>query len=110
MPVIQPEVTVAANSTNANITSGSAFEYARGRSLLSCGVTAAATGIQVMITSGADLVLEESAAYIKTQFPIVPDEMFYNDVMEQFDRLRISCRNTTGAGLVVRSIAIITQV
>lgn len=110
MPAIQPEVTVAANSTNANLVSGSAFEFARVRQLVSIGLTAAATGCFATITSGADVILEESAVYIKTQFPIIPDEMFYNDVMEAGDRLVIRVRNTTGAGIVVRAIVLTNQV
>lgn len=109
MPVIQSEVSVAATSTNNNIISGSAFEYSRGRMLLSLGVTAAATGTFCTIQSGADVILEESATFIKTQFPIVPDEMFYNDIMEMFDRLRIQIRNTTGGALVARAMALLTQ-
>lgn len=108
MPAIQAEVTVAATSTNSNIISGSAFEYSRGRQLLSLGVTAAATGTFTTIQSGADVILEESATYIATQFPIVPDQMFYNDIMEMFDRLRIQVRNTTGAGVVARALALLT--
>jgi len=107
MPAIQAERTVGATSTDSNIFSGSAFEYSRGRQLLSLGVTAAATGTQCTITSGADVILEESPTYIKTQYPIVPDEMFYNDVMEMFDRLRVQIRNTTGAGIVCRAIALL---
>lgn len=108
MPAIQAEVTVAANSTNPNLFTGSAFEYSRGRNLLSLGVTAAATGTFTTIQSGADIILEESATYIAAQFPIVPDQMFYNDIMEPMDRLRVQVRNTTGAGIVCRSIALVT--
>jgi hypothetical protein len=108
MPVIQAEVTVAANSTNNNIVSGSAFEYSRGRTLLSAGVTIAATGVQITIQSGADVILEESMGYIATQFPIVPDQMFYNDIMEPMDRLRVQARNTTGAGVITRALALLT--
>lgn len=108
MPAIQAEVSVAANTTNPNIFNGSAFEYSRGRQLVSLGVTAAATGTLCTITSGADIILEESPTYIKTQFPIVPDEMFYNDIMEPMDRLRVQIRNGTGAPLVARSIALLT--
>lgn len=108
MPAIQNEQTVAANTTVANLFNGSAFEYSRGRNLLSLGVTAAATGTLATITSGADVILEESPTYIKTQFPIVPDEMFYNDVMEFMDRLRVQIRNGTGAGIVCRAIALLT--
>lgn len=110
MPAIQAEVSVGANSTNSNIIAGSAFEYSRGRQLLSLGVTAAATGTFVTIQSGADVILEESATYIKTSFPIVPDEMFYNDVMEMFDRLRIQIRNTTGGALVARAMALLQPI
>jgi len=108
VPAIQAETSVAANVTNPNLFNGSAFEYSRGRNLLSLGVTAAATGTLCTITSGADVILEESATYIKTQFPIVPDEMFYNDVMEFMDRLRVQIRNSTGGAIVARSIALLT--
>lgn len=108
MPAIQQEVSVAANATNNNIFSGSAFEYSRGRQLLSLGVTAAATGTMCTIQSGADVILEESATYIATQYPIVPDQMFYNDIMEMFDRLRVQIRNTTGGAIVARGLALLT--
>ena len=108
MPVIQAEVTVGATSTNNNIISGSAFEYSRGRCLLSLGVTAAATGTFMTIQSGVDVILEESATYIATQFPIVPDQMFYNDIMEPMDRLRVQVRNTMAGGIVSRAMALLT--
>lgn len=110
MPALQFEGTIAANSTNANVFSGSAFEFARTRQVVSIGITAAATGTLSTITSGSDVILEESATFIKTQFPIVPDEMFYNDIMEVGDRLRVSIRNGTGAGIVARSIALAAAV
>ena len=71
-------------------------------------MTAAATGTQVTIQSGADVILEESPTYIATQYPIVPDQMFYNDIMEVFDRLRVQIRNTTGAGIISRGLALLT--
>jgi len=108
VPAIQVEVSVAAAGSNSNIFSGSAFEYSRGRNLLSLGVTAAATGTFITINSGADVVLEESPPYVATVFPIVPDQMFYNDVMEPFDRLRVSVRNPTGGAVVHRAIALLS--
>jgi hypothetical protein len=108
VPAIQVEVSVAANSAVSNLFSGSAFEYSRGRNLLSLGVTAAATGTFVTINSGADVVLEESPAFVKTSFPIVPDEMYYNDIMEPMDRLRVAVRNPTGAAVVHRAIALLS--
>lgn len=108
MPAIQVETSVAAGGTNQNIFSGSAFEYSRGRQLLSLGVTAAATGSFITIQSGADVILEESPPYVSTLFPIVPDQMFYNDVMEMFDRLRVQARNPSGGAIIHRAIALLT--
>jgi hypothetical protein len=110
MPAIQIEVSVGAGAVNTNMVSGSAFEYARGRNLLSLGVTAAATGSFVTIQSGADVLLEESAPFVLTSFPIIPDHMFYNDVMEAFDRLRIVARNPSGGAIIHRALALLTPV
>lgn len=110
MPAIQKEVSVPTASVNDNVFSGSAFEFARSRVLLSLGVTAAATGTFITVNSGSDVLLEESAPYVATIFPIVPDQMFYNDVMEQGDRLVLRVRNPTGAPVIHRAIALMTSV
>jgi len=110
MPAIQVEVSVAAAGSNSNIFSGSAFEYARGRTALSCGVVAAATGTFVTLQAGADIILEESAPMVLTTMPIVPDHMYYNDIMEPFDRLRLSVRNPTGGAVIHRAIALLTPI
>lgn len=110
MPAMQVEVSVAAGGTNTNIFNGSAFEYSRGRQILSLGVVAAATGSFVTIQSGADVILEESPPMVLTTMPIVPDHMYYNDVMEMFDRLRVQVRNPSGGAIVHRSIALLTPV
>lgn len=110
MPAMQVEVSVGAAATNTNIFNGSAFEYSRGRQILSLGVTAAATGSFITIQSGADVILEESPPMVLATMPIVPDHMYYNDVMEMFDRLRVQVRNPSGGAIVHRSIALLTAV
>jgi len=105
---MQVEVSVGAAGTNTNIFSGSAFEYARGRTAMSLGATAAATGSFITIQSGADIVLEESPPMVLTTMPIVPDHMYYNDIMEQMDRLRLQVRNPTAGAIVHRAIALLT--
>lgn len=108
MPAIQVEVSVAAAGQNSNIFNGSAFEYSRGRNLLSLGITAAATGTFCTIQGGADVILEESPPFVLTTFPVVPDHMFYNDVLEPFDRLRVSIRNPSGGAVIHRGIALLS--
>lgn len=105
---MQVEVSVAAGATNTNIFNGSAFEYSRGRQALSLGVTAAATGTLITIQSGSDVILEESAPMVLTTMPIVPDHMYYNDIMEMFDRLRVQVRNPSGGAVIHRAIALLT--
>jgi len=108
MPVIMKETSVAAGATNDNVVSGSAFEFARTRQIVSIGVCASATGGFVTIQSGSDVVLEESPPYVATVFPIIPDQMFYTDVMEAGDRLVIKARNPTGGAVIFRTIVQIT--
>lgn len=110
MPVIQKEITVAAGATVENALSGSAFEFARSNQLVAIGVTAAATGTFVTIQSGADIVLEESPTFVKTTFPVIPDEMYYNDVAVQGDRLVVRLRNPTGGPVIMRVLAQTTAI
>jgi hypothetical protein len=102
MPVIQKENVLAANEVKDNVLSGSAFEFARQNQLVSIGCCASATGAFVTITSGADVVLEESPIVIKAAnaWPIIPDEMYYSDIAAMGDRLVIRVRNTSGTPTV----------
>lgn len=109
MPVIQVETTIAAGAVNPNLFAGSAFEYLRRNSLVSVGVTAAATGTFATFTSGADLIAEEFAPAVLTRYPVIPDEMYYSDVGVQGDRLVLRVRNPTGGGVIHRAIAQITE-
>ena len=104
MPTIQIETSVAAGASSSNLLSGSAYEFLRGPSLISMGVTASATGGFVTIQSGSDVVAEEFSPYVATTFPIVPDQMYYNDVGTMGDRLVIRARNPTGGALTFRAI------
>lgn len=108
MPVIMKQVSVPLNGTVDNILAGSAFEFARQNSLVSLGVSAAATGTFVTFNSGADVVAEEFEPAILTRYPIIPDEMYFSDVAAAGDRLVVRVRNTTGAAIIVRVVCQLT--
>lgn len=110
MPSIIRQVSVAANSVDPNLFNGSTFEYARQRSVLSFGVTQAATGNFSTLNVGSDVVVEEFEAPILTRYPIIPDEFYAQDVAEQGDRIVLAIRNSTGAAVINRAIVIITGV
>lgn len=108
MPVIQKKVSVAAGASNENAFQGSAFEFLNRNSVVSMGVQASVAGCFVTIQSGSDIVLEESEAAVGTAYPRIPDEMFYNDVGQQGDRLVCRLRNPTGGAVDFYVIAQIT--
>jgi hypothetical protein len=102
--MIMKETSIAASATNDNLLSGSAFEFARGRGIISMGISGAATGLLATLQAGADIIAEEFALPILTRYPIVPDEMYFTDVVEQGDRIVQRVRNSTAGALVARSV------
>lgn len=104
MPVIQIEEAVAAGVTNRNLVAGSAFEFARGRQVVSMGWAQSATGGFMTLQAGGDVIAEEFSPAILTRYPLIPDEMYYTDILENGDRLVAHYRNPTGGPLTVRGI------
>lgn len=110
MPVIQKTDSVLTTVTLENALSGSAFEFARTNQLVSIGVVADTAGAFCTITNGSDILLEESQVAVKAVYPVIPDEMYYNDVATQGDRLVIRLRNPTGGTVVFKTIVQITPI
>jgi hypothetical protein len=64
----------------------------------------------ITINSGSDVVAEEFEPAILVTYPLVPDQMYYNDVMEVGDRLTVNCRNPTAGAIVIKGIAQVSQI
>lgn len=78
--------------------------------LVSIGIVQAVTGLFITINSGSDIVAEEFEPFIAAaNFPIVPDQMYYNDVATVGDRLVIAVRNSTAGAIITRAIVQITN-
>jgi hypothetical protein len=108
MSVIQNQLSIAAAGSTNNLLSGSAFEFARTRQLVSIGVTASVTGGFIGITVGSDLVLEDTPPYVLATYPVIPDHMYYNSNAQPGDRLVIRARNPSGGAIVFNWIVQIT--
>lgn len=104
MPMIMKEVIVGTGATNENLISGSAFEFARGRGVVSMGISGAAAGLVANLQAGADIIAEAFAVPVLTRYPIVPDEMYFTDVVEQGDRIVQRVQNPTAGAIVARSV------
>lgn len=104
MPMIMVEQLIAAGAVNPNLVSGSAFEFSRGRNVVSIGIAQSVTGCFCTLQSGSDIIAEEFILPILTRYPIIPDEFYFTDVMENGDRLVLRVRNPTGGAITVRSV------
>ncbi|HEX8838289.1 MAG TPA: hypothetical protein VF748_15205 [Candidatus Acidoferrum sp.] len=116
MPVILNTATIASGAVNPNVIAGSAFEFARVQSVYSIGIFSGIAGMFATIQGGSDIIAEEfpvpvsgiaannpsgAAMTTTSQFPVVPDSMFFHDVLNPGDRMVIRVRNPTGgAGTV----------
>ena len=109
MPVMMKTESVGAAGVVPNIFAGSAFEFARKRSVVSVGVTQAATGCFATLQAGPDIIAEEFEPPIATIYPIIPDEMYFTDVMEPGDRLVLRIRNPTAGAIINRAVAQISE-
>jgi len=56
------------------------------------------------VPAGGDVIAEEFMLPILTTYPIIPDNMYFTDVMEAADRLVIRVRNPTGGALTARAV------
>lgn len=120
MPVIMNIVSVAAGAVNNNLCSGSAFEFARVQSVVSIGISASANGAFCTIQGGSDIIAEEFPVMVigvaannpgavalttTSQYPIIPDDMYFTDVLNPGDRLVIRFRNPTGGAINAAFVA-----
>lgn len=115
MSVIMNQVSLGAGASSANLIAGSAFEFARTQELVSIGVAATVTGTFIGITVGADLVLEDTppaviAAATNGGYPVIPDEMYYNDVAQPGDRIVIRARNPTAGAIILSWVVQISPI
>jgi hypothetical protein len=123
MPVILNSVSVAATTVNNNLVSGSAFEFARVQSIYSIGIFASGSGTFCTIQGGSDIIAEEfpvpvsgiaannpsgAAMTTTSQFPVIPDEMYFTDVLNPGDRLVLRFRNPTAGAIIAAFVVQIT--
>ena len=119
MPMILNQTSVAASGVNNNVIAGSAFEFAKVQSIYSIGVAQSNQGGFCTIQGGSDIIAEEfpppvigiaannpSAAAVTTTsaYPVVPDEMYFTDVLNSGDRLVIRYRNPTAGAIVLSTV------
>lgn len=101
MPSIQSQVSIPANGINANVLSGSIWEFPDRNYYVRLAATGdAAFGLRLTVQAGQRTQLEESAFSGQNRFPVIPDDV----IIARFaaparQRLILKVRNTTGAAI-----------
>jgi len=103
MPSIMAFVNLTTLTNNPNLYTGSAFEFARRRGIVSMGVTQSVIGGYALFNAGADVIVEEFEPPVLDRYPIIPDEMYFSDVVEAGDRLKLAIRNPSAGTIGFRS-------
>lgn len=102
MPFLQRTDSIAANAFNANVWTGTQFEFAPFDCLLELGVMGSATGLQVTFATGADtLAIDQAVTVVRAanEYPKYPDDFVINDAVGEGERIIEAIRNTTGGAL-----------
>lgn len=111
MPVITKTTTVAANSSATPLV-GDQYEFLGFNALIEFGIVADATGVVATVYSGSDLLQQEGPVIIRAAgaFPINDQDFYLRDVAAAGERLSVQLRNTTGAGIAVRTVVKLTPI
>lgn len=107
MPTLMRTTTFGAAGANPNVNSGSIFETARRRWVLSMGIVQSVTANFAGVNVGPDVVAEEHEPFVLGTYPIVPDHFYYTDVAEVGDKVVMFVRATVAT--VYRSVVIIAE-
>lgn len=108
MPTLMRTTVFAAAGSNSNVNSGSIFETARRRWVLSMGIVQTVTANFAGINVGPDVVAEEHEPKVLAAiYPVIPDDFYYTDIAEQNDKVVIFVRATVA--VTFRTVTIIAD-
>ncbi len=113
MPMLQRTDSIAANAFNANIWTGTQFEFAPWPALLELSVMASATGLQFTFATGADtLAIDQAINVVRAanEYGKYPDDFVIKDIVGGGERIVEAIRNTTAGALSQFSSIMLTPV
>lgn len=105
MPTISGDVSVAANSTSANVLAGSPFEFIAQPSIIKLAATqagAAAADITSNFQIGGEALMQAGNISDRSAFPTFLDDIIVEAGAQAGERLFLTFSNTTVGALVVQ--------
>lgn len=104
MPMMEVEVSIAANTRNANVLTGELFERPDFDALLDLFDTGSAAGLRRTLYVGRETVTERSIVNTQNRLPIVPDDLAVENVeVYAGSQLKLAVENTTAGALTYRA-------
>lgn len=112
MPVVVPAIalSVAANSTSANVMSGSLYEILARPSIVEFGMVASAVGLLATAMLGGEVLQQDQEISGANRYPIIPDDYLLKAAGRAGAKIYLTFRNRTGAAVTVNVVINITPV
>lgn len=102
--------TIGANAQVDNVIAGKGAEFLSEDSVIRLLAVAAAAGIRTTFMVGGEAIVQDQEISGVNRFPIFPDDTVAEGAGFGGDRILVSMRNTTGAGIAVTTIVDIEPV
>lgn len=96
---------VGANATTGNIFAGNIFEFVAQPSIVSFFIVAAAPGLNVDVLVGNESIANDQEVSDANRWPRLNEDLLARTGALQGERIVVRLRNTTIAGINVRSLA-----
>lgn len=96
---------VAANSTTDNILAGKTLEFVMEAAILNFYIVAAAVGIFATIVVGGEIVVDDQEVSSANRFPSTDSDLLARVGGSPGERIVIRLRNSTGAAVIVNTMA-----
>ena len=107
MPFLQRSDSIAANGFNANVWTGTQYEFSPyPRAALALSVLGSATGLKITFATGSDtLTIDQDVSVVSVagKFGVFPDDYVINDVVGLSERIVEAIRNSTAGALTIFS-------
>lgn len=98
MPLVANVTAILTGAVNANVLTGSIFEYAPFNAIAYYYLVGDAAGeLRCTVTHGARTIMEESPVSRANRQPVVPDDFTMSGAVRAGERIVVKARNT-GAG------------
>lgn len=112
MPVVVPalSLSVAANSTSANIMAGSLYEVLARPSIVEFGMVGSAAGLLATVLLGGEVLMQDQEISGANRYPIIPDDWVLKAAGRAGSKIYITMRNRTAGALTFWTVLNITPV